>query len=175
MGVLDTAFGVGDDALAYEFEISIGPLTLFADPTGIIFRATTVEIPEVSVGEYEFDYKSEKIVKPNGKITTPKEFSIEFRIDKYWKVYQAFKLWNNAIVNPDTGGVATDSNNGNSLIRTPITITTGTTNLDGNFIPTTQIWAFTGCWPKRVGGFSMDNNSGEPLLTSITFGFLKML
>lgn len=173
MPVLDTIFASGDDAIGHEFQVSLGPIPYLDVATNLLVRCITVEIPEVSVGEYEYDYKSEKIVKPNGKITTPKEFTIEFRIDKYYNLYKAFKTWNNAIVSPTSGGVATDSNNGLSAIRIPITISTGTYDIDGNFVPTLQVWSFTGCWPKAVGGFSLDNQSGEPLTTAIRFGFLK--
>jgi len=175
MGIIDTAYGLSDDAIGYEYQISLGPIPFLPDPTGFTFRATTVEIPEISVGEYQIEYKSETLVKPNGKITTPKEFTIEFRIDKYYNLYKAFKLWNNAIANPDTGGVAMDSINGISTFRTPITISTGTFDTAGNFIPTLQVWTFTGCWPKAVGGFTLDNASADPIMTQIRFGFLKML
>jgi hypothetical protein len=174
MGVMETIFAVGDDALGYEYQISLGPIPSLDVATNLLVRATTCEIPEIIVGEYEYDYKSEKVVKPNGKIGTAKEFSIEFRVDKYYNLYKAFKTWNNAIVSPVSGGVATDSNNGISAIRIPITVTTGTYDIEGNFIPTTQIWNFTGCWPKSIGGFTLDNQSGEPVMCSIRFGYLKM-
>ena len=174
-GTLDAAFSQGDDTLGYEYQVSLGPIPYLDTITNTMVRVTTFEIPEVSVGEYEYDYKSEKIVKPNGKITTPKEFSFEMRVDKYYLVYKAFKLWNNAIVNPINGGATMDSINGVSLIRIPITITTGTYDVLGNFVPTLQSWSFTGCWPKAVGGFTLDNQSGEPLLTTIRFGYLKMI
>ena len=41
-------------------------------------------------------------------------------------------------------------------------------------VPTTQVWSFTGCWPKEVGGFTLDNQSGDPLLTAVRFGCLSM-
>jgi hypothetical protein len=175
MGVIDTAFNLGDDSLYYEYQISLGPIPYLPDPTGFAFRATTVEIPEFSVGEYTIEYKSDTLVKPNGKITTPKEFSIEFRIDKYYLLYRAFKLWNNSIVNPVTGAVTMDSIAGVSTFRTPITIATGTFDLMGNFMPTLHSWTFTGCWPKAVGGFTLDNASADPVLTQIRFGFLKLI
>jgi hypothetical protein len=175
MGVMDTIFSSGDDCLGYEWSVSLGPIPYLDVETNLLVRAITCEIPDVVVGEYEYDYKSEKVVKPNGKIGTAKEFAIEFRIDKYYNLYRAFKLWNNAIVNPISGGAATDSNNGISAIRIPITVATGTYDIDGNFVPTTQVWSFTGCWPKSVGGFSLDNQNGEPLTTSVRFGYLRLI
>lgn len=175
MGVLDTAFNLSDDALGFEYQISIAASPLLPDSVNYTFRATTVEIPAVSIGEYTIEYKTETIVKPNGKITTPKEFSIEFRVDKYYALYKAFRLWHTSIVNPDTGGVAKDSVGGVSAIRLPIVISTGTFGIDGLFVNTLQSWTFTGCWPKEIGGFSLDNANNDPVLCSIRFGFLKML
>ena len=175
MGIVDAAFNSGDDSLGYEFQVSFGPIPYLPDATGFSIRTTTVEIPEVVVGEYEYDYKSDKIVKPNGKVATSKEFSLEFRIDKYYNFYKAFKLWNAAIVNPDTGGASLDSINGISATRIPITVSTGTIDLNGNFLPTLQVWSFTGCWPKSISSLTLDNQSGEPLLCQIRFGFIKLV
>ena len=175
MDMINTIFQVGDDALGYEFQASFGPIPFLEGPKSLNVRVTTVEIPAKTLGEYEYRYKSEKIVKPNGQIETAKEFTIEFRIDKYYALYRAFTLWQDSIVNPVSGGVAPDvSENGISLIRIPITITSGTYDIEGTFIPSTQVWSFTGCWPKEVGGFTLDNQSGDPLLTSVRFGFLSM-
>lgn len=171
---IESVFSAGDDALGYEYQVSFGPIPYLDTSSPVNLRCTTVEIPPHVLGEYEYRYKSEKIVKPNGQIETAKEFTIEFRIDKYYSLYKAFLTWNNAIVSPVTGGAASDSVNGVSAIRVPITVTTGTYDIEGNFIPTTQIWSFTGCWPKEIGGFTLDNQSGDPLLTSIRFGYLSL-
>lgn len=175
MDMINTIFQAGDDALGYEFQASFGPIPFLKGPSSLNVRITTVEIPPKTLGEYEYRYKSERMVKPNGQIETAKEFSIEFRMDKYYAIYKAFSLWQSSIVNPVSGGVAQDAGvNGESAIRIPITITSGTYDIEGNFIPTTQVWSFTGCWPKEVGGFSLDNSNGDPLLTAIRFGYLSM-
>lgn len=172
--MINNIFAVGDDALAQEFQISFGPIPFMNAAGPVNIRCTTVEIPEHSIGTYEYRFKSERIVKPNGQIETPKEFAIEFRIDKYYNLYKAFVAWNNGIVNPVTGGAASDSVSGVSNIRIPIVISTGTYTLEGNFVPTAQVWNFTGCFPVAVGGFTLDNQSGDPLLTSVRFSYLSM-
>lgn len=172
--MIENIFSAGDDAISFEYQVSFGPIPYLDTAGPINLRCTTVEIPEHVTGEYEYRYKSERIVKPNGQIETAKEFSVEFRIDKYYLLYKAFLAWNNGIVNPVTGGAATDSVNGISTIRIPIVVSTGTYDIEGNFVPTLQTWNFTGCWPKAVGGFTLDNQSGDPLLTSIRFGYLSM-
>ena len=176
MNIVETIFSTGDDALGYEYLVTLGPLPYLDLATGLTLRTTTVEIPETAIGVYEYDYKSEKIVKPNGKNDTAKEFSVEFRIDKYYNVYKAFKAWSAALVNPVTGGNAGDNPLGISNgLRIPIQISTGTFDVEGNFYPTLQNWGFTGCFPVRVGGVTLDNQSAEPLMCSVTFNYLKMV
>lgn len=173
--VLDTIFNSGDDALPYEFQVNLGPIPYLDTITNTMMRVTTVEIPPKVNGSYEYYYKSEKIVKPNGRNETVKEFTMEFRMDKYYLVYKALRLWSDAITNPITGGTTFDSKDGTSLIRIPINITTGTYDVLGNFVPTLQGWGFTGCWPIEVGGFALDNQGSDPLMCSIRWGFLKMI
>jgi hypothetical protein len=173
--VLDTIFNAGDDALAYEYQVNLGGIPYLDTVTNLFVRTTTVEIPPKVAGTYTYNYKSETIVKPNGRNESAKEFSMELRIDKYFLLYKALRLWNDVIINPITGGSSMDSINGVSAIRIPITVTTGTYDILGNFVPTLQAWAFTGCFPSEIGGFSLDNTSGEPLTCSIKWNFLKMI
>jgi len=175
MSVIDTVYAAGDDALQYEWQVTFGTIPYLDTTTDFNVRCSNVDIPTASVGTYTVDWKSENFNKPNGKVTTPKQFSITFRVDKAWKVYQAFLGWNHAIVNPSTGGTAIDSNLGISTIRTPVTVTTGYYNTDGTFTATGQVWNFTGCWPQEVGNPTLDNASGDPATTTITIQFLEML
>jgi len=176
MNIVETIFSTGDDALGTEFLVTLGPLPYLDLATGLTLRVTTVEIPETALGTYEYDYKSVKIVKPNGKDDTAREFSIEFRVDKYYAVYKAFKAWSAALMNPVTGGNAGDNPLGiTNGLRIPISIGTGTFDIDGNFFPTTQVWNFSGCFPTRISGVTLDNQSAEPLMCSVTFNFLKMV
>jgi hypothetical protein len=174
-GVLDQIFNAGDDALAYEFLVTLGPIPYLDAVTNSMVRCITCEIPEKSVGTYEYDFKTEHIVKPNGKNTTPKEFSMEFRVDKYFAIYKALRSWNDAIINPANGGTTFDSVNGVSSIRIPITIATGTYDTSGTFIPTLQTWSFTGCFPVGIGGFTLDNQGGDPLTCTVRWNYLKMI
>ena len=173
MGTIDTVYGLGDDALGYEFQVAIGPIGFVTDGNGATLRVNTVEIPETSVGTYTVDYKSETMEKPNGKITTPKEFTIEYRLDKYYNVHKGFVAWNNAVVNPQTGGASLDSVSGVSLFRVPIIVSSGMTDLDGNFIATGKVITFRGAFPKTVSSYSYDNSNAEPLVVSVIFSYLS--
>lgn len=175
MNVIDSVFNLGDDALGNEYMVTFGNIPFLAGSEPLNLRATTFEIPASSIGTYEVQYKSEKLVKPNGQNMTAKEFSFEFRHDKFYLHYKAFRAWQASIVNPNTGGIAMDSINGMSVMRVPITVTSGYLDLDGNFVPTSQIWQFTGCWPTEVGGLTLDNSSAEPLMCSIRFSYLKQI
>jgi hypothetical protein len=174
MGTIDTAYAQGDDALSYEWQMALGSLSIFTTTANLNVRCTTVDLPAITLGEYTYDFKSETVVKPNGKNATSKEFTTTFRIDKYWNLYNAFKTWSNSIVSPSSGGVAIDSVAGISAIRAPITISSGMYDIDGTFTATGAVWSFTGCWPKVVGNPTLDNGSGDPATTTITWGYLSL-
>jgi len=174
MGTLEQIFNQGDDFLGYEYQMSVGPIPYLDAVTNTFVRCTTVTIPAKVLGTYEYDYKSEKIVKPNGKNLTEKSFDVEFRMDKYLLLYKALRLWSDSIVSPITGGTTMDSIAGQTPFRVPITITTGTYDILGNFIPTLHVWSFKGCFPSTVGQISLDNSNGEPVMCTTTFTYLKM-
>ena len=94
MGVLDDIYDTGDDALSYDFDISISPITILLtsingfleDPlkSDINLRTQSVTIPEISTGLNTIKYDGYSINKPNASRTTNYTFSFDLRIDKYW-------------------------------------------------------------------------------------------
>ncbi len=192
MGIIETAYGAGDDALAHEFQVMFGPIPYLPDFPGA--RVVSFEIPAQTLGEYTYKFRGETVVKHNGEITTPKEFTIELRMDKYYVIYKAIRTWMSVIINPDTGLPSLDTKNV-SFNRVPITVSTGyhtdrpfgidtafsefdVLGVQGRlfeFQPTLQVWFFTGCWPKSISEVALDNQSGDPLVSRITFGYQKLL
>lgn len=173
MAVIDDIYGAGADALTYEFQVTFGPQ---ADIDTVVdslpLRVTNVNIPEISQGEYTVEYKTETLVKSNGKNTTPKEFDIEFRLDKNQNIYKAFKAWSAKFQNPSTGGYAEDTVA--TGLRTTIDVQSGYLDIDGVFVLTGLNWHFQGAWPKRVAAITLDNSGTDPILCAVTFGYLTM-
>ena len=117
------------------------------------------------------EYKSVTFTKPSGKIVTANEFTMNFRSDKYWVVYQALLAWKNAIADENSGAIAEDVNTaGISTIRTDISVMT----IDSNGLITGPGWRYHKCFISNLGGVSFDQTNGDPLEVTVTFQFLKM-
>ena len=170
-GIVEQIYRQGDDALANQFDIIISPIPLFSVFDDLKFRALAVDIPEKVIETYQVDYKTTRFTKPSGKIGTANEFTMNFRSDKYWVVYQALTAWKNGIANEVTGAIAEDVNTaGISTIRTDMSLIP----IDPNGLITGPGWKFHKAWPSTIGGVSFDQASGDPIEVSITFQFLKM-
>jgi len=169
---IETIYKAGDDALANQFEIIFSPLSLFGDVDNLKIRTTNVSIPESSNGSYEVKYKTQKMEKPSGEITTPNEWSFTFRADKYWTLYQGLMAWKQFIGNDETGQMSEDVGaiGGDSAIRTDVVVIP----TDSNDIPTGAGWAMQKSWLKSIAGIEFDTASGEPLTVQVTLSALKI-
>ena len=173
MGHIDTIYAQGDDALGSQFEVSVSELgTLFNLPDPLKFRTTSLTIPGYTIGKYAIDFKSQKFTKPNGKIDTPNEFSLSFRVDKYWAVYQALLAWKRYIADEESGAIAEDVGaiSGISSFRTDIIVKA----IDTNDVVTYAGWKFNLAWPSQIGDVSFDQSATEPIIVPVTFDFVKM-
>lgn len=172
---LDTIFQAGDDALQNQFQIVIPAFPNVINIAGTNLRVTNVSIPELTVGTYENQYQTDRVVKPSGKNETPKEFSFTFRADKYWQVYNGFSLWHGLIINQETGAMASDAGNdglgGLSPLRVPVIVQ----SIDSNGTLTGFEKTFEGSWPSIVGGFDFTFDSGDPIVIDVTMQFLKII
>jgi len=171
---IESIFSLGDDALSNQASVNITPLSFFPNVDPLKFRITDFAIPDFTIGEYEVSYKTQKFNKPNGRITTPNDFTFSFRADKYWTIYQALLVWKNYIGDDRTGTMAEDVGaiSGESNIRTDVTVLT----LDSNGVITSPGWTFQKCWLKSLGSVDFDNTSdGQPIIISVTLDALKVV
>lgn len=172
--MIDTIFRAGDDALDNQAEVNITPLSFFPNADPLKFRITSFSIPDFTIGEYDVAYKTQKFTKPNGRITTPNDFTFSFRADKYWTIYQALLVWKNYIGDDRTGTMAEDVGaiTGRSSIRTDVSVLT----FDSNGVATSPGWTMQKAWIKSLGGVSFDNTSeGSPVIIPVTLSFLKIV
>jgi hypothetical protein len=173
---LDLIYQAGDDALANQFMVVIPAFPNVIDIGSVNIRVLTLQIPDLIMGKYTVNFGTDKFDKPSGKSDLNKQLTFTFRIDKYWRVYNSFKLWHSLIMNQDTGAISPDNaanglGGGNSPIRVPITVQT----LDSNNILTGGQWDFEGCWPTSVNGIEFSQDNGDPLIANVTLDFIKMI
>ena len=164
---------LGDDALANQYELVFAG-TIPGSNLNIIdaaLRVTSFSIPAQTVGTYEVHYKTQKITKPSGKIETPNEWTFNYRVDKNLLIYQGFKDWLQLVANHDTGIMSPDFTGPISSIRIPVQVLP----VDSAGTITGEGWVFEGCWISEVGGLDYDVTSGDPLESSVTLQFLKMI
>lgn len=164
---VDVLFNLGDDALQNLFDVIIPPFPGVINATQTQFRIQNFTIPTTGVGNYDIHYKTQMIRKRNGKIEDPKEFSFEFRVDKYWTIYNGLKNWKNIVGNTRTGVLAPDLP---GIIRVPITVIT----TDSANVPTGGRWIFEGSYIQTLGDVPFDYTAGDPLAVTATFAYLTL-
>ena len=171
---IDSVYAMGDDAISNVAELEIGAFSLFGDlKDNLKYRTTNISVPGFAVGEYMVAWKSQQFPKPNGKDETPKLFTSQFRVDKYYIVYKALQAWWQYICNSDSGAMAEDVGavSGTSNIRTDIQVRT----VDTNGVTTNEGFKFEKAYIKELSGFDYDVNSGDPLSCTVTWSYVKMI
>ena len=161
---------LGDDALQNLFEISITPISFLSDITSTLLRVQNFTIPSTGAETYEVHYKTQKMTKIGGKVDAPNEFSFDFRVDRNWLIYKGFVAWKNAVANSSSGVIMSDG--ATNPFRIPISA--WATDGDGVKVGSMGQWDFKGCFVQNIGDVSFDYSSGDPIVTTVTMGYMKM-
>jgi hypothetical protein len=171
--LLDTLQQFGEDALTNHFQLIIPTFPSVLQLPNLNMRVLTVEIPEQAVGVYDVTKRGKKFSRPNGVSEQEKTFTFTYRSDKYFQVYQGISQWLSYIQNPVTMAMASDSGplgaGGPSTFRIPIIVN----GLDTNDI-ITNVWTFTGCFPTNQDSVSFDEESGDPIIKSVTMSYINI-
>lgn len=172
--MLDILYKMGDDALDNEGIIVIEPLPFMTMTEALQFRISSFAIPEFTQESYTVRYKTQEFDKPKASITTSKDFSFDFRVDKYWTIYDELLAWKQMIGNDNTGIISEDVNfaTGTSSIRTNFSVFP----MDSNGNVTYGGWKFTNAWITSLGGVSFNQaGSGEPLSVTVSLKYVKCI
>lgn len=170
MSAIEKLYGLGDDALANLFEISIGPNDFIGDQEATVARVQNFDIPSSGAAKYENHYKNVSIEKVSGKPEITKEFSFTLRVDRNYLIYKGLVAWKNYVINTKTGIAAPDTPSDNPRA----TIDVWPVTPEGDKIPGFGAWKFEGAMVTTVDTLSFDYTSGDPLTVSVTFSFLAM-
>lgn len=169
--LIDTIYSFGEDALDYESSIVIN----FPDALGasglmgaVNFRAVSYSVPEYSIATYQQTYKGFTFDRWKAGTDTERSFTIQFRMDKYFQIYDQLLTWAKACSDITTGMAAPDVSD---IFRGSVSIMQ-TDNL-GNILSTG--WVFDGVWPRRIGEVAYDNTSdGSQINVDVEFRFRTM-
>ncbi len=160
----DIIYAMGDDAFSNAFDLQFGFINLpgISDLSSLAIRVQNVSIPGYDIEEYEVSYKTVYIMKPNGKIKDPKEFSCSIRMDRNWLIYKALLTWQKQIHNTDTGQVNPDTVSENSRMDF-VTIAPSNPGIDVSLPEGIGNWKMLGVYPKSIPEISFDYTSGDAI------------
>jgi|WetSurMetagenome_2_1015567.scaffolds.fasta_scaffold16392_2 hypothetical protein len=173
MNQLDIISVFGEDALTNHFMMIIPAFPKVLQIANLNMRVLTCEIPQQQIGTYTITKRGRTMTRPSGVSEQGNEFTWGFRVDKYFQTYQAISQWMQFIQNPSTMAGASDSGplgvGGLSEYRVPVVVN----GLDTNNI-ITNVWTLTGCYPTSVDAVSFDEESGDPIVVSVTMQYQTM-
>lgn len=178
-------FELGDDALDTEGVVMItdeggdtsSSLTqsdtdnsnIYGTASALTFRATAYTIPAMNIATYTVNYRGDKFTRPKaGNSADTLTMTISFRVDKYWKIYNALRKWKNSVANNYTGVDYGDSASSNRKI-----IYISTVDSMGN--ETGEHWTFRKAIITQLNAINLDQASdGTPITATATFAFLTV-
>ena len=187
--MVSTIFAYGEDALNNEFSVTLQlPSVLKLDNLDgmLTFRAIGVQTPDVEIKTQTQSFRGYQIErwKPGREAKTT---DITFRVDKYWRVYDALYDWSNLIVNLEKGTLFADTLNKNSssfetLVTNAFGIGTAESlrgtlyinqeNVSGDVLG--KGWTYNGIFPKNIPSISLDATSeGTPVDVTVTFSYIS--
>lgn len=185
--MVSTIFAYGEDALNTEASVTLQlPSFLRLDDLdgALTFRATGFKTPEVELKTFTQSFRGYEIErwKPGREAKTT---DITFRLDRYWRVYDALYDWSNTIVNLEKGTAFADSLNKNSnTLQSVIQTVSGIGNLDSLrgtlYINQETVsgdvvgkgWTYHGVFPKVIPEIEFDTTSeGTPITLTVTFSY----
>lgn len=169
---IDLIANLGDDALTNLFDMGIPVVSGIPElDTNVRLRIQNFTVPATGANTYEVHYRTQMMTKVGGKVDAPNEFSFDFRVDRNYNVYRAFKTWKNLVANSSSGVIMNDDGLTNPY-RVPISVWPVDSNGDG--ISGAGSWTFAGCFVQNVGEVSFDYTSGDPITVTVTMGYIRM-
>lgn len=110
--------GLADDQMANQFEVLfVSAIPGGGDSNLLKLRMDrSFDIPERTMATYEIEYQGVKIPKLASKEDTDKTFTLNFRLDGNWAVYDALNNWFKTGFNEDNGSSANESQTRISMI-----------------------------------------------------------
>lgn len=144
-------------------------------------RAQNFEIKDAGVSMDERKYHGTTINVPKTSIDFERKFSLTFRLDASYSLYQQFITWHQTVADPVNGGVANWANSTGKVRVQALTGTYAATSVD-TYIDTASTyaisnstdnaeWTFYDVWVAKVGQPKFDGSDGGALDYTVDFVF----
>ena len=101
-------YEIGPDAMDNLYDVIIIPPEHLTDTSSGIetqmrLRAAGFSPPQFDQQTYSIQYKTVSMNRPSTHITGERSFTITFRLDAYYQVYQALLQWRSLVFEPSVG------------------------------------------------------------------------
>lgn len=171
----------GADAQQNMFDIWVVFPWSNNEEVAISTRAQNFQIKEVSVGMDDRKYHGSSIKVPKSSIEFERTFSLEFRLDASYSLFQQFITWHQTVADPVNGGVANWANSTGKVIVRALTGTYAATSV-GTYIDTKSTyaiansddnaqWTFYDVWVSKVTQPNFNGEDGGALKYTVDFAF----
>lgn len=143
-------------------------------------RCPSFSGPEVSSVKYTNKFITASIPRPAAKVNVTRNFSIEFRVDANYQLYQALLLQQNVTFNPAMSYAASDIQSlMDQLFDTSIyTVPAGMTDFYpalGQESPgSLRMYTFHNCWIASIDPLPFNGENSGPMSVKLTCKFLQM-
>lgn len=144
-------------------------------------RSSSFEIKDAAIGTDERKYHGSTINVPKTQIEFERKFSLEFRLDASYSLYQQFITWHQTVADPVNGGVANWANSTGKVRVQALSGTYAATSVE-TYIETNSTyaikdaednaeWTFYDVWVQKVGQPKFNGSEGGALTYSVDFIF----
>jgi len=159
----ETIFAMGSDQMANQF-IVLFPLGIPGGGNKDVMSLRmdqAFDPPSEALATYDIFYRGLKITKVSTLEETDKSFSLSFRLDQSWEVYDGLRDWKKMVFDPDTHIALSDSE-----VRTSVIVQY--LGREGGIVHT---GLFKGVVIKSLKLESADPSSADPLRVTAEFSY----
>lgn len=165
---LTTLFNTGNDAQSNLYTVSISGGGLDDMTTALMIRADGFTEPQVEQQSYDTRFLIAKVSRPRAKVNVTKTFSITFRVDANYLVYQALQ---------DKANMMANANSTNHAVNVDVELI----KADNMIV---QVDALIGdksltmgkykyCWVTSIDPVAFKQGTSDPLSVKATFYYLE--
>lgn len=115
--MIDYVESLASDAMSDQFGI-LFPEGVPGGGNGELLRLRmdqAFDEPQLVAATYDVNFEGLKIPK-TGSEDTDKKFTMSFRVDINWKVYEALKKWHSLVINPINGSQQSEADTRTTMI-----------------------------------------------------------
>lgn len=144
-------------------------------------RAKDFSVPEAATGTDERKYHGTSIKVPKTEITFDRKFSLTFRLDASYALYQQFITWHSITADPVSGGVSNWATSRGTVRVQALSGTYAATAVHSYEdtkstyaiadAETNAEWTFFDVWPEKVGQPKFTGDAGGALDYTVEFNF----